>query len=255
MPWQNGTFVRRFSADGGRDTLHGPTAWARGKARRYRISGHDMDSRSNDLADGMANFFLKDGTVAPVANIDMCGNKHTGVGASEESGEFVTRGEMYGRNLSAANIVDRNVPERALIADDHGEALGSSESPPDGRVMTYGGDPHIDWLDPDTALPNRQVPPPPVTTSDVVGGYNQVGSLMFVQQWEQYRVNNPPPSYLNIDPGDVVPGRALLPAGVNNNRFIRSTLPGTWRILGVIRQTRSSQFHAPGGYSLAFRIS
>ena len=83
MPWIDGKFVRRHTADDGRDTLHGPNAWASAKARQYKIASHDMDARSNDLAGGINNTLNKNGENAPIANIDMGGNKHTGVGVGE----------------------------------------------------------------------------------------------------------------------------------------------------------------------------
>lgn len=85
MPWDGSGNFNRTNGD-----ITSSTLWADLDADGVRIRSDHHDLHDQDLADGLGNCLLKDGTNSPTANLPMGTNKHTGVADATSRSHYLT---------------------------------------------------------------------------------------------------------------------------------------------------------------------
>lgn len=85
MPWDGAGTFNRTNGD-----LQGSTLWQVLDAQGVRIRSDHQDIHDQDIATGLNNCLLKDGTNFPTSNLPMATFKHTGVGDAEAGDQYAT---------------------------------------------------------------------------------------------------------------------------------------------------------------------
>jgi hypothetical protein len=90
MPWAGGVYTR---TDG---IYTGSTVCQQEQAAGLSITAPLADAREQDLATGINNCLVKDGSNTPTANLPMNGFQHTGAAAATASGQYMRWDEVVG---------------------------------------------------------------------------------------------------------------------------------------------------------------